>query len=142
MRPRGSPPMPSAMSRARAPVGIDSILKFMFSPMRMIEPLPNCFSIWLSAASRAFERSSVAIAVSLFFTAGTLGTRCHIGRSPLGSQYYEHLFVWGICGPISRKIVHVFLPVRQRITPMAQLVDQRLVDELLEISTDRICATW
>src|SRR6266508_3520638 len=29
-----------------------------FSPRRMIEPLPNCFSIWPSAISRALSRST------------------------------------------------------------------------------------
>ena len=43
----------------RAPVGIDSIAMWTVSPIRMIEPLPNCFSIWLSAVPEAFSRSSV-----------------------------------------------------------------------------------
>jgi hypothetical protein len=72
----GQPPIPSAMSRASAPVGIDSMFMCRFSPMRMIEPLPNCFSIWPSAASRALARSSVAITVSLFFVIG--GTLCSL----------------------------------------------------------------
>src|SRR5581483_11590071 len=58
IRPRGSPPTPSATSRASAPVGITSICMWAFSPSRMIEPLPNCFSIWPSAISRALSRST------------------------------------------------------------------------------------
>ncbi len=46
--------MPSARSRARAPVEIDSIAMVPFSPIFMTEPLPNCFSIWLRAISRVF----------------------------------------------------------------------------------------
>src|ERR1043165_9651517 len=58
IRPRGSPPTPSATSRASAPVGTTSICMWAFSPSRMIEPLPNCFSIWPSAISRALSRST------------------------------------------------------------------------------------
>ena len=57
MRPRGSPPMPSARSSASAPVGMDSMFMWRFSPIRMIDPLPNCFSIWPSAMSSALSRS-------------------------------------------------------------------------------------
>ena len=56
-RPRGKPPTPRARSRARAPVGIVSIFMLPFSPIFMTEPLPNCFSIWPSAISRALSRS-------------------------------------------------------------------------------------
>jgi len=55
--------MPSARSRESAPVGIDSIAMWTFSPIRMIEPLPNCFSICPRATPSAFSRSS-AIALS------------------------------------------------------------------------------
>src|SRR5581483_7337842 len=58
IRPRGSPPTPRATSRARAPVGTTPICMWVFSPNRMIEPLPNCFSIWPSAISRALSRST------------------------------------------------------------------------------------
>ncbi len=43
--PFGTPPIPVAISRGSAPVGIASILNFAFSPSLIIEPLPNCFSI-------------------------------------------------------------------------------------------------
>ncbi len=46
--------MPSAMSRPSEPVETTSMsLEIGDSPRRMIEPLPNCFSIWDSAADRA-----------------------------------------------------------------------------------------
>ena len=51
--------MPSARSRARAPVGIASIPTLPRSPSRMIEPLPNCFSIWPSVMSSDLSRSTV-----------------------------------------------------------------------------------
>ena len=59
IRPRGRPPMPSARSSASAPVGIASTPTWPRSPNFMIEPLPNCLSIWLSAISRALSRSTV-----------------------------------------------------------------------------------
>src|SRR6202451_3752359 len=58
-RPFGMPPTPKAMSRPNDPVGIDSTSYVApASPRRMTEPFPNCFSIWLSAAARAFLRFS------------------------------------------------------------------------------------
>ena len=49
--------MPSATSSAIDPVGITSIGARASSPSRMIEPLPNCRSIWASAVSRDFSLS-------------------------------------------------------------------------------------
>ena len=49
--------MPSAISSAMAPVGITSIGARLSSPSRMIEPRPNCRSIWASAVSRALSLS-------------------------------------------------------------------------------------
>src|SRR5215212_2294239 len=49
IRPRGTPPTPRARSSARAPVEIEATFRGPSSPMRMIEPLPNCFSIWETA---------------------------------------------------------------------------------------------
>src|SRR5687768_4085200 len=58
-RPRGSPPMPSAISRPSEPVETASTsYDAAASPRRMTEPLPNCFSIWPSAAESAFLRLS------------------------------------------------------------------------------------
>ncbi len=45
-------------------MGMDSMFMLRLSPMRMTEPLPNCFSIWPSAASSAFSRSFSAIPLS------------------------------------------------------------------------------
>src|SRR3954470_1781934 len=63
MRPRGTPPMPSARSSDSAPVGIALTLTWApSSPIRMTVPLPNWRSIWVrapwSAASRAFAAFS------------------------------------------------------------------------------------
>src|SRR5664280_1165406 len=140
MRPRGNPPMPSAMSRASAPVGIDSMFMCRFSPMRMIEPFPNCFSIWPKAASRAFARSSVAITFSLFLlTRGTLGTCCDIGRAPPFSGYYEQVFVTGIFKSVPRTSLPG--PPRSLAFTSSYLIDQCLIDQLLQITTYRVGAT-
>src|SRR6185312_2450440 len=51
---RGKPPTPSAMSRPSEPV--DTTCRSFWtwaSPIFMIEPLPNCFSIWANAAASA-----------------------------------------------------------------------------------------
>src|SRR5207244_747996 len=57
-RPRGRPPMPSAMSRPSEPVEtVSTSIDLLFLPSRMIEPLPKLRSIWDSAASRAFDLS-------------------------------------------------------------------------------------
>ena len=58
--PRGMPPMPSARSSARAPVGTVSIDMEPLSPIFMTAPAPNCFSIWPRAMSRALVRSAPA----------------------------------------------------------------------------------
>src|ERR1700679_1280309 len=58
-RPRGTPPTPNAASKEIEPVlmvEIGTIASLL--PRRMIEPLPNCFSICESARSIARERSS------------------------------------------------------------------------------------
>src|ERR1700722_13771861 len=53
-RPRGSPPMPSAMSRPNEPVDTTSTsITASREPNFMIEPLPKARSIWPSAASNA-----------------------------------------------------------------------------------------
>ncbi len=51
-------PTPSAMSRPSEPVETTSMSSITSpSPSFMIEPLPNCFSIWASAACRALAFS-------------------------------------------------------------------------------------
>ena len=53
-RPRGIPPMPNAMSRAREPVGMHSVARESYiSPRRITAPFPWSFSICPSAVSRA-----------------------------------------------------------------------------------------
>ena len=61
--------MPSATSSAIDPVGITSTGARASSPSRMIAPLPNCCSIWVSAASRDFSLSPFFGAPALSFGA-------------------------------------------------------------------------
>ncbi len=65
--------MPSAMSSDSAPVGMDSTSIEDFSPIFMTEPLPYCFSIWLSAISSAFSRSRAILLSSLLFAVSSGG---------------------------------------------------------------------
>src|SRR3954452_5684166 len=68
IRPRGTPPMPSARSSDSAPVGI--ALTFTWapsSPIRMTVPLPNWRSICVSAPCRAASRALAA------FSSGGVG---------------------------------------------------------------------
>ena len=59
IRPRGTPPTPSAMSKPRDPVDIDSILMLApSSPSRIIEPSPKLLVIDAIAASKSDERLS------------------------------------------------------------------------------------
>src|SRR5206468_5202773 len=54
MRPRGIPPIPRAASTEREVVEMVGMLeRTSLDPRRMMEPLPNCFSIWVSAISMA-----------------------------------------------------------------------------------------
>src|SRR5271169_2755135 len=65
-RPRGSPPMPSAMSSPSDPVDTVSVSSPRSRlPSFITEPLPKARSIWLSAASSARLRSLFS---SLFTT--------------------------------------------------------------------------
>src|SRR3974390_580775 len=57
MRPRGNPPIPSATSSPSEPEEIASISILSLLPSFMTEPLPNCRSIWESAADRALDLS-------------------------------------------------------------------------------------
>src|SRR2546421_9366303 len=57
-RPRGTPPIPIAASRLNEVVEIEDTSATSRSPRRMIDPLPNFFSILSSAASTAFPRSA------------------------------------------------------------------------------------
>src|SRR5579862_2078487 len=61
-RPRGMPPTPKAASREIDPVEMTETGTIAsFDPRRRIEPLPNCFSIWLSVRSKARARSLSSI---------------------------------------------------------------------------------
>src|SRR5688500_12645878 len=75
MRPRGIPPTPSAMSSAIEPVGTVSTASDVRCPRRMTEPLPNCFSNWLSASSSVFCLSATGGNVFLL--------RCVVQGEPL-----------------------------------------------------------
>ena len=86
-RPRGRPPMPSATSSAIAPVGITSIGGRPSSPSRMIEPRPNCRSIWARAVSRDLSLSPPVRLTALSLPA--MGT-------PVG---FKSLLAGSVAGP-------------------------------------------
>ena len=66
MRPRGTPPTPSARSSDSAPVGIAATLTWKASsPIRMIEPWPKSRSICPSALFSADSRALAAFSCSL-----------------------------------------------------------------------------
>src|SRR3954447_2617475 len=60
-RPRGKPPTPRARSSDSAPVWMVSMPIEVFSPIRMMEPLPNCLSMAANATSSAFSRSLLTV---------------------------------------------------------------------------------
>jgi hypothetical protein len=64
MRPRGKPPMPSAVSSAREPVGMTSTCATSWPPRRMIAPAPNCFWMTRIASSMALPRALDVFSVS------------------------------------------------------------------------------
>src|SRR3954466_14619762 len=64
-RPRGRPPTPSARSRPSDPVDTTSMSLIASASIFMIEPLPNCFSIWESAAANALDLLSSISSVPL-----------------------------------------------------------------------------
>src|SRR3989442_10021597 len=70
MRPRGTPPTPIAASNDKEVVEIAGISEISRSPKRMIDPLPNLFSMLSSAASmarlRSAKRSSGMTGISFF----------------------------------------------------------------------------
>ena len=61
-RPRGIPPIPSAMSSDNAPVGIEVILSAASaSPRRIIDPLPCSLTISSIAIVRFFSRVELKV---------------------------------------------------------------------------------
>ena len=58
-RPRGRPPMPRAMSSAKAPVETTSTFMAARSLIFMTAPSPWALEIWAMAISRALSRSTV-----------------------------------------------------------------------------------
>src|SRR5256885_1418935 len=62
MRPRGTPPTPSARSSETLPVEMAAMSSWgpSPSPSRITEPLPNCFSMAETASSIAFSFSGLA----------------------------------------------------------------------------------
>ena len=68
------------LKEAGEPVGMTSTGGRPSSPRRMIEPLPNCRSIWPSAASRAFARSFVRSAGAAMLTSCSVGLLRCAGR--------------------------------------------------------------
>src|SRR6188474_831971 len=107
MRPRGTPPTPSARSSATDPVEIDSTFWAARSPRRMIAPRPNCFSIWRMAASTARPRSP-------FLSTGTWATAtgASICRSLLISRVWVpaalgSLLVAGLLALLAPRLDHL-----------------------------------
>src|SRR5437588_4665211 len=124
IRPRGTPPMPIAASRLNDVVEIEDTSATSLSPRRMIEPLPNFFSILSSAASTAFPRSapnlSSAITNISFYRSFSHGCRitylsCGLPFVQTGRQYNTdnarmeqrfthetHFLVTGVEGGVQR----------------------------------------
>src|SRR2546423_11616557 len=59
MRPRGTPPTPVAASKLSEVVEIAGTSDTSRSPSRIIDPLPNFFTILANAASTALPRSAL-----------------------------------------------------------------------------------
>src|SRR5579871_2736324 len=110
-RPRGRPPMPSATSSPSEPEGIDSISILSLLPSFITEPLPNCRSIWESAADKALDLSMDV--PSTIRRAGWDIGRAPYGRDSEGRQRTPEVSWLGqqaICR--SRVFVHYLFSVR------------------------------
>src|SRR3989344_6873241 len=59
MRPMGTPPTPSAISKLKQPVVTAATAMRLASPSFIMEPSPNFSLIWATAASADFNRSSL-----------------------------------------------------------------------------------
>ncbi len=80
MRPRGTPPMPSAQSRPIEPVGIASIPTFAVLPSVIIDSSPN-FVLIEAIASWIVARVSIFLfspesSLAAFFAFGFIGGCC------------------------------------------------------------------
>src|SRR5690606_16507085 len=113
MRPRGTPPMPSARSRASAPVGMTETFCAAASPIFMMAPLPNCRSIWPSAMSSALSGSTSQSFLTLLRTVAVAWDRSWL-RS-LGSTPSEDT--------LHRTLVRIrYLPLQtRRCTELVEL---------------------
>ena len=71
-----------------APVGMASMFMWRFSPMRMIDPLPNCFSICPRAMSSALSRSmsSSLLGAVAHLTVPTLRRGCDTSSGGSGTR--------------------------------------------------------
>src|ERR1051325_4259905 len=100
MRPRGTPPTPIAASKLSEVVEMAGISDTSRSPSRIIDPLPNFFSMLAKAASTARPRSPVArssaMAYISFFCSFTQGeqiiTQCFMCATVKFSPEGEVLF--------------------------------------------------
>src|SRR5581483_10616513 len=94
IRPRGTPPIPSAKSSDSAPVGIASQRTCApSSPMRMTVPLPNSRSICVSAPCSAASRAFAAFSCSVTDMVKLL--RVGMSRENYAALRTEHLFARG-----------------------------------------------
>src|SRR5579863_3375010 len=90
MRPRGKPPMPNAASIDSDPVEITEIGTIAsFDPSRRIDPLPNCFSIWLSVNSKARARSFSSMGISCIVFALSSPIKERNARGYLQPELYQ-----------------------------------------------------
>jgi len=91
--PLGSPPIPSALSRAREPVDITGTSTIGLPPSFIIDPLPNCRSICTIAVSTAFSLSGDMLMISSLSMIICLPREIHAvtaQRISLGSFVIRH----------------------------------------------------
>src|SRR5439155_23101480 len=104
MRPRGTPPTPSARSSPIDPVGLTSIPAGVSpSPSFMMAPLPNCFSICCSASSRALLFSladGVVVSILRLLPQGRDDEGVHAGadQNCAPGTFYRILHIWAARG--------------------------------------------
>src|SRR4051795_6278460 len=92
-RPRGRPPTPSAMSSPSEPDEmVSTSMERSFLPSFITEPLPNCRSIWESAADRA-------LVLSMEDPSTIRRAETDMGRAPYGGDSLEGQTVAGESRP-------------------------------------------